>query len=88
MTLKQAMRRDWISAHTLEPEEFERLSQLHPDERCMRCPSDLFTLPEEVEYRYGSGYVLGDGAWYDPVNKSFFYFETVEEYSGKVVFQL
>ena len=88
MTLKEAMRQDWVLAHKLDEETYEILSQQHPDERCMRCPENLFTLPEEVEYRYGSGYVLGDGAWYDPISEKFFYFETVEEYSGKVVFQL
>lgn len=81
-TLKQAMREDWVLAHTLEEEDFERLSRQHPDERAIRCPENLFTLPEEVEYRYGNGYMLGDGAWYDPCTEQFFYFETVEEYEG------
>lgn len=88
MTLKEAMRRDWISSHKLDEEQYETLSQLHPDERAMRCPNELFDLPNDVEYRHGNGFVLGDGAWYDPISEKFFYFETVEEYSGKVVFQL
>jgi hypothetical protein len=88
MTLIEALRADWIRMNALTEEQFEQLSQQHPDERAVRCPSELFDLPREVEYRYGGGYVLGDGAWYDPIKQEFFYFETVEEYEGVVRFDL
>jgi len=88
MSLQNALRADWIASHQLDEEQFETLSRQHPDERAIRCPSNLFTLPEEVEYRYGSGYVLPDGAWYDPCTEKFMYFETVYEPSGEVRFQL
>jgi len=88
MTLIEALRADWIRTHSLTQEEFENLSQQHPDERMMRCPSELFNLPEEVEYRYGNGYMLPDGAWYDPVMETFHYFETVYEPSGEIRFDL
>jgi hypothetical protein len=82
MTIYDAMKQDWVLSHKLSEEQFEILSQVHPDERMERCPNELFNLPEEVEYRHGNGFVLGDGAWYDPISESFFYFETVEEYEG------
>jgi hypothetical protein len=82
MTLRDALRQDWIQNNQLDSETYDILAQQHPDERCMRCPNDLFVLPQDVEYRHGNGYVLGDGAWYDPITSQFFYFETVEEYEG------
>jgi hypothetical protein len=82
MTLRDAMRKDWVLTHKLDEETFENMVQLHPDERCMRCPNDLFNLPEDVTYRDGYGFVLGDGAWYDPITEEFWYFETVAEYEG------
>lgn len=88
MTIYDALKQDWILNHKLTEEQFYALSQVHPDERMMRCPNDMFDLPNEVEYRYGSGYVLGDGAWYDPCTEQFFYFETVEESEGVVRFDL
>jgi hypothetical protein len=88
MSLRDALRADWIRTHSLTQEELEILSQQHPDERVMRCPNELFVLPEDVEYRYGNGFVLGDGAWYDPCTEQFFYFETVEEGTGEVRFDL
>lgn len=88
MTLREALRRDWIESNQLTDEQFDILSQLHPDERCMRCPEILFDLPNEVEYRHGNGFVLGDGAWFDPVTYKFMYFETVYEPIGEVRFQL
>ncbi len=88
MTLIEALRADWIKNNQLDEETFEILSQQHPDERAVRCPNELFDLPREVEYRYGSGYVLGDGAWYDPITQQFSYFETVEDPSGEVRFDL
>lgn len=88
MTLRDALRQDWIQNNQLDSETYEMLAQQHPDERAMRCPNDLFVLPQDVEYRYGSGYVLGDGAWYDPITQNFFYLETVYEPTGEVRFQL
>ena len=88
MTIYDALKQDWILNHKLTEEQFEILSQVHPDERMERCPNELFNLPEEVEYRHGGGYVLPDGAWYDPITEKFYYFETVYEPTGEVRFDL
>ena len=88
MTIYDALKQDWILNHKLTEEQFYTLSQVHPDERMMRCPNDMFDLPNEVEYRHGNGFVLGDGAWYDPVMETFHYFETVYEPSGEIRFDL
>ena len=77
-TIKQ-MREDWILSHTLSDEEYNDLSGYHPDERMISCPDELI-LSNEREVRYGRGYVLGDGAWYDPVDETFFAIETVENW--------
>jgi hypothetical protein len=88
MSLRDALRADWIRTNTLTEEQLEILSQQHPDERAVRCPNELFVLPQDVEYRHGGGYVLGDGAWYDPVMETFHYFETVYEPTGEIRFDL
>lgn len=89
MTLRDALRADWIRTNSLTEEQLEILSQQHPDENCIRCPKELIDF-NSAEYitRVGNGYVLGDGAWYDPVTQEFFYFETVEEPTGEVRFDL
>jgi hypothetical protein len=88
MTVYDAMRADWISAHKLDQDRFDYLIQLHPDERMERCPSELFDLPNEITYRVGNGYCLSDGAWYDPCTEEFYYFETTYEPTGEVRFDL
>ena len=78
-TTQNQMRADWIREHSISDEdELYRLSQYHPDEICLVCPKELIK-DNEYYIRYGYGYVLGDGAWYNPVNQEFFYVKTVED---------
>jgi hypothetical protein len=58
------------------PEE-KWMNNYHPDQRSVPCdPACL--LESEWSERTGTGYVAGDGAWYDPVNREFWGIETVE----------
>ena len=72
------MRADWIREHLVSQDELYRLEQYHPDEICIPC-SDNLIKDDEYHIRYGYGYVLGDGAWYNPVSQEFFYVKTVED---------
>ncbi len=71
------MRADWIREHSISEVQTEKLSQFHPDEISLPCPDELIK-DNEYHIRYGYGYVLGDGAWYNPVTQEFFYVKTVE----------
>ena len=90
MSLRDAIRREWIAQHQLDEEQFENMVREHHDERAIRCPQELINFDSKDEYitRQGNGFVLGDGAWYDPITQQFSYFETVEDPSGEVRFDL
>lgn len=69
VTTRSQIRRDY----KLDPlsDEWYAEMQKHPDLRLVSVPYDLLIEDDEVLERYGSGYVVGDGAYYDPCNDEF-----------------
>lgn len=57
-------REQWVAQ--LPDDEVSGLEGLHPDQCMVACPPE-FLLNDEWETRHGRGYVLGDGAWYNPL---------------------
>jgi hypothetical protein len=55
----------------VDGDDYYDLVSRHPDQRMIHCPAELL-LDSEWEDRRGRGYVLGDGSWFDPVNKTFY----------------
>ena len=66
-------RERWVTS--LDDDYFIGAENLHPDERMVECPAE-FVFADEWETRVGRGYVLGDGAWYDPCRGTFHGFRT------------
>jgi hypothetical protein len=60
-------RNDFQKVHPATAE----MEHQHPDERAIPCPDELLEL-SEWDTRSGDGYVLKDGAYYDPITGAFF----------------
>jgi hypothetical protein len=58
--------------HPCDPDDWSH----HPDTRSIPCSTELVRDYEWSE-RVGNGYVLPDGAWYDPCTKEFFGINTI-----------
>jgi hypothetical protein len=72
-------RKEFANANIVKDEqEFDFQSNKHPDQRAIPCPSNLIFESEIIE-RYGNGYHLMDGSYFDPIDGNFYKIITLIE---------
>lgn len=79
MNFSKLTRDEFRKAYYLNPNSaaYQESMQRHPDLRLISCPWELLTDDDLVVERQGSGFVIGDGSYYDPCMDKFLEILTV-----------